>query len=242
LAIFDADPSEYRGATAQIAGFGLTNHGLRGQLEFAVETVVDLTSTEVIGRGVSGSGACDGDSGGPMIVRDDHGVPSAIGLLSAGSAACNQTDDYLRLDVLASWIRQTTGGLPSHSNGCDLLSAVGRCFSGLASWCDGSGHVAAQRCGGSTSCGWSVAEHGYRCVSSDPCSGIDSLGACRGASGLAWCDGGKLTAEDCGVCGGVCMVSGTDATAHCLGMNPSAQSEVLRALRRPALSKNEDGR
>jgi hypothetical protein len=175
-----------------------------------------VSSTNLTAQSVSGSGSCSGDSGGPLIIRDDTGAPSAIGLLSNGSAGCNQTDAYLRTDILASWVLQTIGALTSDDGSCAGLSAEGRCFSGTAAWCDPNRNRVAQRCDDSGKCGWSTEEQGYRCVTSDPCSGIDALGTCVGASVVKRCDKGQLTSQDCGLCAAMCQISGSDSSASCV--------------------------
>ena len=212
---FTGDPNAYVGATAQIAGYGFTDTGTAGDLRFAVETVVGVSPAIVTGRGVSGSGACVGDSGGPMIVRDDTGAPTVLGLLSNGSAACNQTDEYLRSDVLVDWVTQTVGATQPDDGSCGGIGVEGRCFSGVAVWCDTAGLRKAERCGASTPCGWSTSQQGYRCVANDPCGGIDGFGVCDGMGVVRRCEGGVLTTTSCG-CGMGCRLSGASAMAGCV--------------------------
>jgi hypothetical protein len=215
LHVFQEDDiGEYVGGLAQIAGFGLTNTSAVGELRFAVETVIKIAATTITGQSLSGSGGCLGDSGGPLIVRDNTGAPSVLGLLSEGSEACDQTDVYLRTDLLRSWIAQTTGPLPENDGGCGDISAEGRCFNGLAVWCDANRRREAQRCSASTRCGWAFEAGGYRCVRSDPCGGVDGQGACD-ANILRRCDAGQLYTTSCAICGGACRVSGADAVARC---------------------------
>lgn len=64
-------------------------------------------------HGHGNSGACSGDSGGPLLARDEHGRVRVVGLLDAGHASCVEDDRYTRTDVLASWWTfEGAGSLP----------------------------------------------------------------------------------------------------------------------------------
>jgi hypothetical protein len=95
------------GTQAILAGVGITEDGGRGDLNFVEELVsaVDDTFITVDGRGRTG--ACTGDSGGPLIVRTNAGVPEILGTLSEGSQNCLGTDLYVRVDALTQWIQDT---------------------------------------------------------------------------------------------------------------------------------------
>jgi hypothetical protein len=59
-----------------------------------------------------GRDSCGGDSGGPLIVRDERGCPRQIGLVSWGGAMCAASRAfgvYTRLSAYADWLRDTTG-------------------------------------------------------------------------------------------------------------------------------------
>jgi secreted trypsin-like serine protease len=49
------------------------------------------------------TGACVGDSGGPLLGKTMDGRIEVLGLLEAGSASCTGEDFYTRLDRLKSW-------------------------------------------------------------------------------------------------------------------------------------------
>jgi hypothetical protein len=215
LILFGADANEYLGATAQIAGYGRTEQGTVGALRFAIERIRDVSTTTLTAQSISGSGNCLGDSGGPMMVRDDTGAPVAIGLLWKGSAACNKDDVYLRTDMLRAWVASKTGNLPEDDGSCGGISPKGECFSGVAVWCDANGQRAATRCPGGMLCGWSTPDQGYRCVAKDPCAGVDGRGVCDGPTRVRSCQGGGLVTVECEGCSSQCEVSGADAFARC---------------------------
>lgn len=101
------------GAQATLAGFGLTEDGLTGELFFAREPVVDVEPTEIWVDGAGRSGACAGDSGGPLLVADASGQARIVGVLDRGSVDCLGLDVYTRVDALSEWIRRTTTAGPA---------------------------------------------------------------------------------------------------------------------------------
>ena len=59
-----------------------------------------------------GRDSCGGDSGGPLIVRDDQGCPRQVGLVSWGGEMCADSQAfgvYTRLSAYADWLRDATG-------------------------------------------------------------------------------------------------------------------------------------
>jgi hypothetical protein len=95
------------GLEATLAGFGATESGAIGQLLFAREPVAKISPTEIWVDGRGKTGACSGDSGGPLLVADESGNARIAGVLDRGSANCLGLDVYTRLDVLAPWIEST---------------------------------------------------------------------------------------------------------------------------------------
>jgi hypothetical protein len=97
------------GAEVTLAGVGSMEDGRRGELRFVQERIVaiDPQSITVDGRGLSG--ACNGDSGGPLLRTSRAGLLQVIGVLSKGAASCRGLDIYLRLDSVSAWITETLG-------------------------------------------------------------------------------------------------------------------------------------
>jgi len=181
-----------------------------------VETISAIDATTVTVDSIGGSGDCIGDSGSPLLIRDDAGITSSLGLLWKGSQSCDGHDVYLRLDALTDWLGSTVGDLSKGTTACGGLATSGRCFSGVAVWCDNGNQLAASRCTPPTTCGWSSEAQGYRCVANDPCGGAPELGSCDGSGSLRVCNQGQAATISCDPCGATtCKVSSADARAQC---------------------------
>jgi hypothetical protein len=196
-----ADPPVAPGALLEIAGNGVSASGASGQLHFAVESAVTVDAVSVTMSNAGISGACSGDSGGPVLARAADGSVRVVGALSLGSGSCTGTDTYVRLDSVYDWVRATVGSAPPSIDDCGGITAEGRCFGTVAAWCESS-RIAGSSCGSGTECGWSASASGYRCVpsGSDPCEGVDSVGGCREGSALV-CGAGVVSRTDCAPCG-----------------------------------------
>jgi hypothetical protein len=207
-------PTLVYGDPVEIAGYGLTQSGGVGSLHFVVESVVEIDSSTMTVSGFGASGACLGDSGGPLLVRASDGSVVVAGVLSEGSSTCLGDDVYWRVDALRDWIDQTVGATSPSDLQCGGITATGRCLYGDAMWCV-NGEVVAQACAAPEACGWDNAQQGFRCVAptSDPCRGVDSVGSCRSGEALM-CDGGVLTVQDCGSCNG-CGIDGMTGSPLC---------------------------
>jgi Trypsin len=202
------------GETVEIAGYGLTADGGSGSLNFAVEPVSAVDSASITVDDHGASGACNGDSGGPLLLRGPDGAVRVEAVLSVGSVDCSGEDVYARLDAISDWILQVSG--PEQvSHACGGIGLQGRCLYGSALWCEGT-TLAAESCTHGTQCGWSAASGGFRCEdpSSDPCAGTDNTGACVSNAAQS-CAGGRLQHSDCGC--GTCVVDPMSGTPECLG-------------------------
>jgi hypothetical protein len=202
------------GDVVAIAGYGRTETEGPGELRFLAEPVVAVEEDSVLVSGHGESGACEGDSGGPLLVRDGKGRPIVAGVLTSGAASCVERDRYVRLDGLSSWLEQTTGGFTTTEVPCGEIDDTGRCLYGSALFCNG-GRLEAEACSGDRTCGWDVARSGYRCVApaEDPCDGVDAVGACRDGAALT-CGGGILRREPC-ACGRSCRIDGKTGAPRC---------------------------
>jgi secreted trypsin-like serine protease len=98
------------GKHAQLAGVGRTERGTLGELRFAEEPIIDVRPNEIWVDGNGASGACDGDSGGPLLGFDADGRLGVLGVLSRGSRDCRGVDVYVRSSALRPWLAQLSSG------------------------------------------------------------------------------------------------------------------------------------
>jgi len=201
-------------SVVEIAGYGITEAGDLRELRFLAERVVMADSSMITVGGFGLSGACNGDSGGPLLVRAPDGRLVVAGVLTSGSASCRDEDTYVRLDGLASWIEETIGVRTNEYRGCGTITSEGRCLYGSALFCEGS-ELSAQTCAGGSQCGWDVDARGYRCVepTRDACRGVDGVGACRGEEATR-CANGILERTIC-ACGESCGIDGATGAPRC---------------------------
>jgi trypsin len=208
------------GSAVEVAGYGLTETQGIGELRFLVEPITDLTNGSITVDGFGQSGACIGDSGGPMLKRGPDGSVTVVGILSMGADSCIDQDSYVDLAPASRWLASVMGATATDRPGCGSFTSEGRCFDHLAIWCD-SGELVSRACAGDLNCGWDRQALGFRCVppKSDPCAGADSFGRCRDDSAVR-CVAGELTAVDCGPCG-TCGFDRETGEAACGAALPS---------------------
>ena len=224
-AIRDPSPVPSVGDSVEIAGYGMASNRVVRQLNFVVETIVDVEPDDITVDGFGADGACEGDSGAPLMVRGPNGSPQVVGILSTGDATCVGEDIYIRLDAVADWLAATLGQAltgDSQDRQCGQIPSSGRCFSGLAVWCS-SGELAAANCASPQDCGWDVTTAGFRCVDAqvDTCQGVDNVGECVGGEALR-CVQGALFRESCSPCG-VCRIDGRTGSPACTATSPDGE-------------------
>jgi secreted trypsin-like serine protease len=213
IPVSPAEPALSPGNTVELAGFGLDENGASNRLTFVVESVVELTATQIAVDGFGTSGACEGDSGGPLLVRS-NGALSVRGVLTSGAASCRDVDHYLRLDDVADWIESVTGVYAAPEQECGTITDEGRCLYGAAVYC-AAGTLRSETCRPGTRCGWDGTRQGFHCVppASDPCAGVDRVGVCRSNVALR-CDPAGLRRSACAPCG-TCRVDSQTGTPFC---------------------------
>lgn len=219
------------GSLAELAGYGVTEEMTFGALRIAVEEIAATTQTTISTSGSQISGACRGDSGGPLLVRNDEGNVVVLGILRRGSPMCVGEDEYELVPPLSGWILDSIGMAPAVPlQNCGFLTGEGRCFDRVATWCDGN-YVRAEICSNGKTCAWSDAAQGYRCAVLDPCNGVQEFGNC--SHGIAKkCQKGYVTESNCGDCDLLCARSSKTGMVGCLMDSIGANSDQLpRAAR-----------
>jgi V8-like Glu-specific endopeptidase len=203
------------GDVAELAGYGLTETRIVRKLRFLSESIVSVDNAMITVSGFGLSGACAGDSGGPLLIRGPDGSPKVAGVLTSGSANCIGDDVYIRLDGIQSWIQAVVGPSPLPPRDCGTITQEGRCLYGSAIWCTGT-TLMAQACSGGQKCGWDAGLAAFRCVdpSVSPCGDVDSVGACEAGVALR-CNAGVLERDTCTPCG-ACRVDGATGSPACV--------------------------
>jgi hypothetical protein len=96
------------GAEVELAGYGVGDDGDAGILTFATEAIAALEADHVVVTGQGESGACVGDSGGPLFGTTRDGRVRVLGLLDDGADSCLGQDRYTRVDRLRDWAPLTS--------------------------------------------------------------------------------------------------------------------------------------
>jgi hypothetical protein len=109
------------GEVVTLAGRGMTESGAVGELLFAREPVISVLAEAIVVDGRGMTGACVGDSGGPLLVSDALGQVRVAGILGTGSADCLGRDRYARADVIAAFITEVTRTRESDPSPVDCL-------------------------------------------------------------------------------------------------------------------------
>ncbi|MEZ4385132.1 MAG: trypsin-like serine protease [Nannocystaceae bacterium] len=207
------------GDRALLAGFGATHLGEIGGLRFASEAIVAVDEEHIVVDGRGRSGACGGDSGGPLLGRDDRGRVRVVGLLDSGHVSCVRDDHYTRADALADWWPFDWREAEAVDRGCEGLDAEGVCVRGQAMRCGADDALVVERCGAEERCGQRSDEAGFTCVAAadDACDGAGSEPVCDGDL-LIRCEGGGQVVEDC-ACGGSCAEWTPGGSAGCVAVS-----------------------
>jgi hypothetical protein len=203
--------ADWVGREVTLVGFGRDENGDTGRRRYLVEPVVEVTAQHVSVRGSEDSGACHGDSGGPLLSRSTGSVGQTIGILSRGATDCRGVDRYERIDQLGQWLSSEMER--AAAAGCGAVDEEGACSGATASWCE-DGKLRAQTCVDKQLCGYATGV-GYRCLDGefDPCDGFGDMSSCRDDD-IVRCDHGVLRSTSCGACGQHCAL-GPEGNARC---------------------------
>lgn len=176
---------------------------LVGEIQDVREDTIDVVSH-------ASAGACSGDSGSPLLLRDERGNVGVAAILSQGSATCRGLDRFVRANAALDWFSAVSGVSSTLRTNCGTLDEPGRCFGQLAVWCNGE-TVASALCDGDDECGWSVETNGYRCTHDPSCSG-DASGQCIDGDAVH-CDDGTAHRQTCST--GSCIIAPDSGRASC---------------------------
>ncbi len=188
----------------QVVGYGATDRfgNVFGTEQlWAVETIVDLSSSDFTVDGGGVAGVCYGDSGGPAMFLLD-GTIKVVGVLSLGDAICGRRDFFVRVDNECAF-------LDTHLPTCAPGTDAGTCEGNVAEHCESGVTVKDDCAARGEVCG---ADEGgvARCrPAPDTCNGETFAGRCDGDT-VIWCEAGAIQQRDCGACSKSC---GTDAAA-----------------------------
>jgi hypothetical protein len=204
LALLDSViESDWLDRSAEAVGAGERVPGEGAHHRSYAERILRFGDTLVHVSAVGEPGLCFGDSGSPLLVRDDSGRLAVLGVLSQGSVECAGADRFARIDRALGWIRIQLGELPADSAGCGAVDAAGLCLDGRAIHCDGT-QLRVSLCRAPSLCAWDAARHGYRCTeASAACDGVDQHGACHDTRAVT-CEAGAPRVLDCAACGYAC--------------------------------------
>ncbi len=203
----------WSGRLVQLAGFGTDTSSPPGPRRFLVGVLAKITNESLLVDGRGASGACAGDSGGPMLVRARSGAPVIAGILSKGSPSCVGEDGYARVDRVSHWIREHVPP-PEWKRSCGMIDETGRCFGGNALRC-ASASLVVETCDASAFCSW-TSQGRYGCVKAamSECGHVDQVGQCVGEQ-AHWCERGKLFTQACLNAAEPCHASRSTGRATC---------------------------
>ncbi len=204
------------GTVAVLAGYGVSESPSSSVRRFVAETVTAIEDTSLVVSGGELSGACAGDSGGPLLGRALDGFLRVYGILGSGALICRGDDHYTRLDREPEWegLRGSTAS-GADPETCGAITQQGRCYGTAAVWCE-EGRLERTACSSGQACGFSPSVAGYRCgdPAADPCGGVPDSGRCDAFRALL-CRDGALLQVDCAECADQCVISPTSGRVAC---------------------------
>jgi len=228
---FNATVSDnLRGRQVQNVGFGRTRAGGQssGRRFWSVERVAAVTSYDYATRfSDNNSGTCNGDSGGPSLLRV-NGKLIIAGTVSWGDSQCHGEGHFALASYHARWVQQqlaaidnedtgaTTGdddhasaGAASDDDPCAGIDYGGVCQGDVAVWCE-DGVLQRRACADAGQvCGDTGGELGFYCLDDttdtedQSCQGYTAAGTCEGSVAV-WCDDDQVLWHDCADDGMAC--------------------------------------
>jgi V8-like Glu-specific endopeptidase len=192
------------GQRVQAVGFGMTSaYDDSNTRRWWTVLTCDYEGSFVYGvTGNGATGACYGDSGGPLLVTKGDGLIYEMGDLSVGdSDDCLGHDYYARTDYNCGFIQDYVTPDP-----CAGETLQGRCSGNTAIWCEASTVRQVDCAASGQVCGLDGSSN-YRCLTpADPCNGETLQGRCDGNTAI-WCEGSAVQTVPC-ASGTMCADSG----------------------------------
>jgi V8-like Glu-specific endopeptidase len=226
--------SDLRGRQVQNVGYGLTRAGGQssGRRYWSAERVAAVSRYDFTTRySDNDSGTCNGDSGGPSLLRVD-GKVVIVGTVSWGDTGCRGEGHFALASYHARWVQQQVAAVAADgaesgdddgadgsavAAGCGDIGYQGACQGEVAVWCE-DGALQRRDCADDDQvCGDTGGALGYYCLEPDAgdasagCQEYSYAGTCEGSVAV-WCENGQVLWYDCAddglACGWVAAESG----------------------------------
>ena len=113
VVLHPSNPADLIGQDMILVGYGRAADEQSGSSSrrYATVSLAGTNNTKVYYE-FKGTGACNGDSGGPAFIEVDGGWRQ-VGITSGGDKSCKQNGYYTRVDVFADWFQEH--GVPAEA-------------------------------------------------------------------------------------------------------------------------------
>ena len=203
----------------EVAGYGESYHRNERGRYFAAVRLELITPHFLMVNGEQNQGICSGDSGGPALAAGINGEVSIFAVVSSGDQCCVGVDQLTRVDIEARELIRQANAIPTPTNDypreCWGVSNRNRCDGDVLSFCQDD-QVFKEDCREyGLTCGYSVEEARFRCISSGICS---ERGFCRTPTELVRCELGRERVIQCD--NATCQTIGEGDRFACVSFPP----------------------